>query len=337
MSIITLVSATGSPGVTTTAVGLACLWPSPAIVVEADPSGSSAMLAGYFGGFQPPPRTMIDLVMARRAGHLAEEFPAALMPLPNTRAQVLPGPRSHAQARSALDLWEALIPLWRLLGQATMTNSDRTTDADRTAVDSGETTSALPDVRTDFLVDAGRLGMQWSPEAVIRASDLVILMTRCDLPSLAGAQQWTAAADERRRGHPEAPEWMVVTVGPPEPYTPHEIATAVGLPILASLRHDPVGAAVYSHGRQARRRSPLRSDLTSLARSISDHLDERQRLLGGGARAGESPRPFSEPRSGPGGARAGESVDRRPFAAPPESVTPPRPPDPSDPTQTGGR
>jgi Mrp family chromosome partitioning ATPase len=46
MSVIVLTSASGSPGVSTTAVGLALSWPGPVLLVEADPTGGSAVLAG---------------------------------------------------------------------------------------------------------------------------------------------------------------------------------------------------------------------------------------------------------------------------------------------------
>lgn len=36
MAIVALVSASGSPGVTATALGLALLWPRPVMLVEAD-------------------------------------------------------------------------------------------------------------------------------------------------------------------------------------------------------------------------------------------------------------------------------------------------------------
>ena len=50
MALIVLTSASGSPGVTTSAVGLALTWPRPALLVEADPTGGSSVLAGYLRG-----------------------------------------------------------------------------------------------------------------------------------------------------------------------------------------------------------------------------------------------------------------------------------------------
>ena len=50
MALFTLVSASGAPGVTTTALALAGGWPRPVTLVEADPRGGSSILAGFFKG-----------------------------------------------------------------------------------------------------------------------------------------------------------------------------------------------------------------------------------------------------------------------------------------------
>lgn len=55
MSLIVLASASGSPGVTT--VGLGLPWVGrPALLVEADPTGGSAVAASYLRGSVVPPR-----------------------------------------------------------------------------------------------------------------------------------------------------------------------------------------------------------------------------------------------------------------------------------------
>ena len=52
MAVVALASASGSPGVTTTALGLALLWPRPVLLVEADPTGGSR-LAGRLLPWHP--------------------------------------------------------------------------------------------------------------------------------------------------------------------------------------------------------------------------------------------------------------------------------------------
>ena len=75
MALITLTSASGSPGVTTTAVGLALCWPRPVLLVEADPTGGSAIAAGYLRGGAAPSDSLIDLAFAHRDGALLEAIP----------------------------------------------------------------------------------------------------------------------------------------------------------------------------------------------------------------------------------------------------------------------
>ena len=71
MALIVLASASGSPGVSTTALGLTLNWHRPVLLVDADPTGSSAVFAGYFHGTQEPTGGLINLALALREGTLA--------------------------------------------------------------------------------------------------------------------------------------------------------------------------------------------------------------------------------------------------------------------------
>ena len=87
MALIVLTSAAGSPGVTTTAVGLALTWPRPVLLVEADPTGGSAVLAGYLPRQHRPPGGLIDLAWAHRQGSLAAALPGLTMPIPDSHGR----------------------------------------------------------------------------------------------------------------------------------------------------------------------------------------------------------------------------------------------------------
>ena len=139
MALIVLTSASGSPGVTTSALGLALSWPRPTLLVEADPTGGSGILAGYFHGDVAHIGGMIDLALAHREGTLAEAIPRATMPIPDTAVQLLPGIRGHWQARSLIPLWEPLSGALRALER------------------NGQ----------DVIVDAGRLGL--AAAAILRS------------------------------------------------------------------------------------------------------------------------------------------------------------------------
>ncbi|MDP3891972.1 MAG: hypothetical protein Q8Q44_12125, partial [Nocardioides sp.] len=120
MGLIVLVSASGSPGVSTTALGLTLNWHRPVLLVDADPTGSSAVFAGYFHGTQEPTGGLINLALALREGTLATALPREMLLLdpeaPAERAPCfLPGVRAHEQAPSLLPLWERLAEQLRAL------------------------------------------------------------------------------------------------------------------------------------------------------------------------------------------------------------------------------
>ncbi len=220
MSLVVLMSASGSPGVTTTALGLALVWPRPVLLVEADPTGGSAVLAGYLRGAATPPDSLIDLAVAHRQGALPAALPQVTMTLPGSAVTLLPGTRSHEQARSLLPLWEPL------------------TDALRSLEATGQ----------DVIVDAGRLGLFGSPEPLIYGADLALLVTRTDLVALSGARSWaqTLAEEFDRTGAQTA--FGVLLVGAGEPYRPREVRTVLRAPVVAAVAWDPACAAVLAKG-----------------------------------------------------------------------------------------
>jgi hypothetical protein len=216
VAIFTLCSASGSPGVTTTALGLACIWPRPVLLVEADPTGGSGLLAGYFKGSRDDDG-LVELVVAARQGHLAERLPALLVELPGTNAQVLVGSRAHEQAVGLALLWDDLLAELRTLAAT------------------GQ----------DVIVDAGRLGLDGSPSALIAGGDVTLLLVRSSLPGLAAASSWAATL---KKAAGPAHAVGAVAVGAGRPYGAREVQAAVGVPVLASVLWAPADAAVLSDG-----------------------------------------------------------------------------------------
>lgn len=214
MALITLVSASGSPGVTTTALGLALAWPRPVLLVEADPTGGSALLTGYWRG-QRDHAGLLELVMAERHGVLADALPRMVIPIAGTDVSVVAGTRSHEQAPGLVRLWDPLlVVLQDLSGQ-------------------------------DVIVDAGKLGNEYSPRPLIRFSDVTLLVTLSNLPALAAARSWARTlADEIMPGH----DAKIVLVGEGRKYRAAEITKTLGLPVLASIEWDPARAEVFSRG-----------------------------------------------------------------------------------------
>lgn len=222
MSLIVLTSASGSPGVTTTALGLALAWPRPALLVDADPTGGSAIVAGYLRGSILPPEAMIELALAQQDGDLLQTLPDVSIPLPGSQARFVPGARSHEQARTLLGLWEPLTVALR----------------------------SLDETGQDVIVDAGRLGLFGSPEKLLEGADLALLVTRTDLVSLAGARSWAETLRERFARAGGSASLGVLLVGEGAPFRAREVSRVLQMPVVTTLAWDPGSAAVLSHGAQ---------------------------------------------------------------------------------------
>lgn len=102
MSLVTLCSAKGSPGVTTLAMVLADLWPAPVLLADLDLDGGD--LGPRLGlGFEPG---LLSVAARGRAGLGWASVEAALQPA--GRARVLAGLADPGQARGLGALWDEL-------------------------------------------------------------------------------------------------------------------------------------------------------------------------------------------------------------------------------------
>jgi hypothetical protein len=255
MALIVLTSASGSSGVTTSALGLALSWPRPCLLVEADPTGGSGILAGYFHGHVAHLGGLIDLALAHREGTLAEALPQATMPIPDTEVRLLPGIRGHAQARSLIPLWEPLTGALR----------------------------ALESTGQDVIVDAGRLGLAGCPEPLIYGADLALLVTRSTLPALSGARSWAETLRTEFDQQGAASSLGVLLVGDGQPYGGREVAKVLQVPVTASLAWDEDTAAVFSRGAKPSRRfesSHLLRGLRAAAAAIQSVVNDNRASLG---------------------------------------------------------
>lgn len=241
MALYVLTSASGSPGVSTAAAGLAYHWPRPVLLLDADPTGTSALLAGRFRGKLEPGLGLIDLAVAAAEDRLDEGFATAITKLPDSDARFLAGIRSHEQAHSLTSLWPQLLGVLNRLDEA----------------------------GHDVIVDAGRLGLVGSPSHLIDRADLVLLVTRNSLVSLAGARSWATSLRNRFAEHGSSARlgMMLIEDTPRrvQAYGDGQVARALQLPIVASLPHDKEGAEVYSHGA----RTPKNFETSSLVKAYA--------------------------------------------------------------------
>ena len=215
MAVIALASASGSPGVSTTALGLAMEWPRPVLVVEADPTGGSSILAGYLRGHTQPGADLVDLMLSPLGA--AETLPQIADPIPGTTISYVAGTRTHIQAAALRDHWAGL----------------------------AEVLADLESTGQDVIIDAGRLGLIGSPEPLLCAADLTLLVLRTDLPALVAARSWVESVTRPGVGW----RWPgLLLVGEGMPYTSREISRLLDLAVVAEIADDPVGAAIFHRG-----------------------------------------------------------------------------------------
>ena len=255
VAVIALASASGSPGVTSTALGIALLWPRPVLLVEADPTGGSGLLAGYFRGTREYDGGLIELALT--ADNLHDAIAEVALPIDKTNVSFVAGARSHTQATALRELWQPLSTALREL----------------------ETTGQ------DVIVDAGRLGLIGSPEPLLAEADLTLLVTRTTLPALSALRSW---AGSLQRGAFELQQTAVLLIGEGQPYRSREVTSVLNLPVVATVADEPESAAVLHRGATPPKRfdiGPLTRSLSATVAAIHSAISRRRAELLEGARS----------------------------------------------------
>jgi hypothetical protein len=221
MVLIAVAADKGAPGVTTTALALAAVWPRPVLLAECDPAGGDIIyrLPGADRARLDPRRGLLSLAVAARRGV--------------TPAQVW----EHGQKlRSGLDVLlgvttaeqgSGLDPLWDAIGGAL---------------------AALP--QADVIADCGRLGPDGAYYELLAHAAAVVLVARPSLGEvvrLRGRAAALSAAVGQRGGHEGRVGLLVVVdhrgFGP----ALAEVGQAVAYPdspvsLLGAIAYEPKSA-----------------------------------------------------------------------------------------------
>lgn len=262
MALLTLASATGSPGVTTTALGLALAWPGDVLLVDADRAPAQAVEAGYLRGVEIAGRGMAGLADAhRRHGDLAEEVGLQcvdLLPAGGTPDAVerlfLPG---FASAGAPLPF----APVWSPLAQALRRRGDQ---------------------GRDVVVDAGRIGPDGLPPALVAESELVLVCVRSNLRALAALRLHLPTLVQQVDALGSGVELGLLVIGAGRPYGAAEISRQFDLPVRQEVAWDPRAAAVLSDGEAAPHgfsTGALRRSHRAAAQSLAEFVQHRAELV----------------------------------------------------------
>ena len=267
MATISLLSAKGSPGVTTATVGLTMAWSAAhlgrcALAVDADPIGGD-IAAGVLRGAVPTNAGILPLATARGVDAQEALASACVHLSADGSAQVLPGVPDQARAAALSLAWDVVEGLRADLHHA----------------------------GADVLVDAGRVDRAGLGAAWLADSDLGVLLVRPTLAAVIAAHRF--AADWPLAAVP----LHLLVVNAESPYGVAEVGEAVGIPLLGSIAFDPASARVHSEGADpgrgfergeyARSLRRIAADLGALAIARADrHLPAP---LAGEAAASASP------------------------------------------------
>lgn len=278
MALIVLTSASGSPGVTTTAVGLTLTWHRSVLLVDADPGAHQAVLAGYLGGQLATSKGLQRVAEAHRDRRpLLEVVSDETVPL--TAAD---------QARDSIDGAEGgpdnvadSGPSRRLLpGFARPANAGLFGPV---WPDLADTFVRLERAGIDVIVDAGRMERQGLPQPLMDRADLVVLLSHSNLRSLAAARTYAGLLREQSRMTGSELNLGVLVVGDGKPYGSREIGRLLELPVISVLPDDPATATAFSDGAPRSRRfdrSPLVRALHHTVDDLTGHVRRRRGRLG---------------------------------------------------------
>ena len=224
MALIVVASDKGSPGVTTTAVTLAAVWPRRALLAELDPSGGDVALRlrGPRGAPLSPEVGLISLAVGVRGGSRPEQVFEHVQRL-DGGLEVIVGLSAGEQGSGLVGLWG---PVGELLARA-------------------------PGV--DVIADCGRLYPGSPANDVLGSAAAVVLVTRPTIDSVAHLRARAGAVlRELDRRHDRPPQvYAVVVTGPRDDTSPKQIDTVLrqaGLPVavLGRVALDPKGAGMLS-------------------------------------------------------------------------------------------
>jgi hypothetical protein len=253
MAVIALVSAKGSPGVTTAALALTLTWPAPALLAECDPAGGSVQ-AGFLAGTMPTGRGIGELAVAGLRGErLNSLWWHQLVDLdtssPRTRL-LLPGIADPVQSATLAPVWDRLAKLFADLGDG--------------------------DPGRDVIADCGRLTAPHPPWPLFGDADAVLLVLPATLPGLHAAVPAVRLLRARLAEHDRGFARLGLLLCGRANQSSRTVTEVLNTPVVAGLPEDVHTARVLTHGGRLRRRSALLQAAGWAHRPIISHINTRK-------------------------------------------------------------
>lgn len=236
MAVYAFCSVSGSPGVTTTAIGCCLSWPGPVVLFDAD--YQNAVVTGILSGQSTTDGSVLQVVSDVQSG---KEPRDAIWdqtgPLPGddvngARRRFLPGVKSRPAVTSVSRMWGPL----------------------------AAGLSAMASAEIDVVVDLGRLtGPGGIPPELMTVLSELCVFVRPTLRDIAAAR-WDVRQIAEQSGSSGKARLVLVDpairrIG----FDDSEVAGVLQLPVRTRLPYDPAWAAVWSDDAPAPRRLASRS------------------------------------------------------------------------------
>ncbi|MBD0734654.1 hypothetical protein [Streptomyces sp. CBMA29] len=266
MALIAIAADKGSPGVTTSAVALAAVWPRRVLLAEADPAGGDLVYRSpaAHGGMLDPNTGLLSLAATARRGLAAEQLWDHAQPLAGG-LDVLVGIGSAEQAAG-------LSGLWPMLGQAFATLAES------------------PNGAADVIADCGRIGADSPTLDLFSHAALVLLVARTEPEHLARVRDRAGALSAKLHGSQRGaaaalgyPPIGIVLITDPSHSARQAsqvnemlVASQISARVVGTLAHDTAGADTLNGRRRGRLDKSL---LIRSARKITADVPHRYGVL----------------------------------------------------------
>jgi hypothetical protein len=265
MALIAIAADKGSPGVTTTAVALAAVWPRRVLLAETDPAGGDLVYRSRaaHGGVLDPNSGLLSLAATARRGLAAEQLWDHAQPLTGG-LDVLVGLGGAEQAAGLAGLWPSL-------GQAFATLAES------------------PNGAADVIADCGRIGADSPTLELFPHAALLLLVARTEPEHLARVRDRAGALSAKLHGSQRGaaalgyPPIGILLIAEPSQsarvagqVNEMLVASQISARVVGTLAHDPAGAEMLSGRRRGRLDKSL---LIRSARQITADVPQRYGVL----------------------------------------------------------
>lgn len=232
MTIIASFSSHGSPGVSTSSLALALTWENPVILIEADTSAPSSVMAGFMQVSVPYRRGISYLIESfHTSGPSLDSLWAQLIPLAQDPVSVSgsPYPKHLLAAAASPKAATGYTTFWTDLMSVCY-------EAEKAGVDT--------------IIDLGRITDKDPRLPILSASTITLAHLKPTLMDISAAQENIAHLSKylENSGKQETFRLVLHESTPGANYPAREVAQVLNTPVAATLPYDPVQAAYYSYG-----------------------------------------------------------------------------------------